>query len=96
MTLHPEVMRRAQAEIDAVIGRDRLPTFDDADRLPYIDALMCEVLRWRPVTPLGERPRYVILGIQLLTIKHKGVPKRSVQVSCHRVVAPLLSMRTTG
>lgn len=54
MILYPEVMKRAQIEIDQVVGRDRLPTFEDAVDLPYVDALICEVLRWCPVTPMGE------------------------------------------
>ncbi|TDL16829.1 cytochrome P450 [Rickenella mellea] len=53
MSLYPDVMRKAQAEIDAVVGRDRLPTFQDRDNLPYIRAMVKEVLRWRPVGPLG-------------------------------------------
>ncbi|KAI0253721.1 cytochrome P450 [Lactifluus subvellereus] len=53
LTLHPEVQKRAQAELDSVLGRDRLPTFDDKPRLPYIDALFKELLRWRMVVPLG-------------------------------------------
>ncbi|KAG1837779.1 cytochrome P450 [Suillus subalutaceus] len=47
------VMKRAQAEIDSVIGRDRLPTFEDRASLPYIDAVVRETFRWQPVTPLG-------------------------------------------
>jgi cytochrome P450 len=53
MVAFPEVQRRAQAELDAVVGRDRLPTFSDAPHLPYIHALVKETLRWRPVAPLG-------------------------------------------
>jgi len=52
MTLHPEVQKRAQAELDAVLG-DRLPTFADKDGLPFITAIMKEVLRWIPVLPLA-------------------------------------------
>lgn len=53
MVLYPEVQRRAQAEIDAVIGPDRLPTLADRDNLPYINALVRETLRWGPSVPLG-------------------------------------------
>ncbi|KAI0263940.1 cytochrome P450 [Gloeopeniophorella convolvens] len=53
LTLHPDVQSKAQTEIDAIIGRERLPTFDDRPSLPYINAICKEVLRWRPVTPLG-------------------------------------------
>ena len=53
MALHPEVAKKAQAEIDAVVGNDRLPTFEDRADLPYVDALSKEVLRWNAVTPTG-------------------------------------------
>ncbi|KAG5221036.1 cytochrome P450 [Salix suchowensis] len=52
MVLHPEVQRKAQEELDAVIG-DRLPTFEDREQLPYVRALMKEVTRWQSVTPMG-------------------------------------------
>ena len=53
MVLHPEAIRSAQAQIDAVVGHDRLPTVNDRDSLPYIAAVVREVLRWSPVTPLA-------------------------------------------
>lgn len=53
MMLYPSVQRKAQAEIDAVIGDGRLPQFEDRQRLPYVDALVKETLRWLPVTPMG-------------------------------------------
>jgi cytochrome P450 len=53
MVAHPEVQKRAQAELDAVVGRSRIPTFSDAPSLPYIQALLKETLRWRSPAPLG-------------------------------------------
>ena len=52
-TLHPEIVRSAQHELDEVLGGERLPYFSDKPRLPYISAIVKEVLRWRPPTPLG-------------------------------------------
>ncbi|KAJ6484798.1 cytochrome P450 [Mycena sanguinolenta] len=49
----PEVQRRAHTELDAVVGRSRMPTFADYNNLPYIRALIKEILRWAPVTPIG-------------------------------------------
>lgn len=49
----PEICARAQAEIDALVGRDRLPSFDDKDYLPYTRAIILEVQRWRPLSPIG-------------------------------------------
>jgi cytochrome P450 len=43
MALNPAVQAKAQAEIDAVVGSDRLPTFADRENLPYVDALVKEV-----------------------------------------------------
>ena len=53
LVLYPEVQKRAQAELDTVTTRDRLPSFDDRPRLPYVDALCRELLRWQVATPLG-------------------------------------------
>lgn len=53
MVVYPEVQARAQAELDSVVGRDRVPTFEDLSNLPYICAMVKEALRWRPVDPLG-------------------------------------------
>ncbi|KAF8888916.1 cytochrome P450 [Gymnopilus junonius] len=53
MLYHPHVMRKAQDEIDKVIGQCRLPEFEDADFLPYINAVIKETLRWRPLFPMG-------------------------------------------
>ncbi|KAG9225479.1 hypothetical protein CCMSSC00406_0002982 [Pleurotus cornucopiae] len=49
----PECQRRAQQEIDEVVGTDRLPTFEDFPNLPYVNAFIKEVHRFRPVVPLG-------------------------------------------
>ena len=53
MTLHPSIQTRAQAELDAVVGPDRLPTMADRPRLPYVNALALEVLRSHVVAPTG-------------------------------------------
>ena len=46
MTLYPEVLRRAQEELDHVLGKDVLPTFEDRKNLPYIVAIVNECLRY--------------------------------------------------
>ncbi|KAI0776618.1 cytochrome P450 [Trametes elegans] len=53
MTLHPEAFRKAQQEVDAVVGRSRLPDFDDRQNMPYLECLMNEVLRWQCPVPLA-------------------------------------------
>jgi cytochrome P450 len=53
LVVHTEAQKKAQAEIDRVVGTGRLPTFDDRDSLPYVDALLREILRWRPIMPLA-------------------------------------------
>jgi cytochrome P450 len=52
--LRPEVQTMAQKELDAVTRRERLPTFEDRLKLPFVDAICKEVIRWKPVTPLSE------------------------------------------
>ncbi|TFK58391.1 cytochrome P450, partial [Pluteus cervinus] len=56
MVLYPEVQRKAQSEIDAVIGNVRLPACRDRDSLPYVNALVLEVFRWHSVAPGGTVP----------------------------------------
>ena len=46
MILHPEVFAKAQAEIDRVVGTDRLPDFQDRTSLPYVESLVKEVYRY--------------------------------------------------
>ncbi|KAK6496027.1 hypothetical protein TWF481_002055 [Arthrobotrys musiformis] len=53
MSLYPEVQRKAQEEIDRVVGADRLPDPHDRENLPYVDAVLSETLRWMTVASLG-------------------------------------------
>lgn len=53
MTMYPEVQARAQEEIDRVVGQDRLPNLGDREDLPYVEAVVKEVLRWYPVAPMA-------------------------------------------
>ncbi|TDL17085.1 cytochrome P450 [Rickenella mellea] len=53
MLHHPHIMKKAQEEIDRVIGDKRMPAFADEDQLPYLAALMKESLRWIPIAPSG-------------------------------------------
>ena len=57
MVLFPEAQRRAQKELDNVVGSNRLPDYEDRENLPYINALCKEVLRWHPIVPLGVAHR---------------------------------------
>ncbi|KAF8552662.1 cytochrome P450 [Imleria badia] len=53
MVQHPLVLKRAQAEIDAVVGQNRLPALEDRPSLPYCNAVFTETLRWSAPVPLG-------------------------------------------
>lgn len=52
MVHFPNVQRKAQAELDEVVGPDRLPDFTDIGRLPYCSAIVKELMRWMIVAPL--------------------------------------------
>ncbi len=52
LTLYPEVQRKARQEIIKVVGEHRLPSLKDRPYLPYLEAIYCEILRWRPPLPL--------------------------------------------
>ncbi|KAK7453396.1 hypothetical protein VKT23_011659 [Stygiomarasmius scandens] len=53
MIQFPDVQAQAQEELDRVVGRSRLPSFADIKHLPYIQAIVKEILRWRPAVPTG-------------------------------------------
>jgi cytochrome P450 len=53
MMAYPETQARAQAELDEIVGRDRLPTFADYSYLPYIRAMVKEIMRWSSISPLA-------------------------------------------
>jgi len=54
MILFLDVQKKAQAELDSVIGNDRLPNLGDQAHLPYINAVVTEVIRWNSVAPTGS------------------------------------------
>ncbi|KAH8832196.1 cytochrome P450 [Flagelloscypha sp. PMI_526] len=53
MVKFPQVQKQAQLELDKVVGRERVPNFNDFERLPFIRAIVMELLRWMPVAPIG-------------------------------------------
>ena len=53
MSLYPDIQKKAQEEVDRVVGPRRLPNFEDYDRLVYVKAIILETLRWLPVLPMG-------------------------------------------
>jgi len=77
MLLHPEVRLRAQTEIDAVVGPDRLPSLSDRPNLPYVEAILKEVLRLHPVVPLGVPHR----SVQDDIFNGFFIPKGSILIS---------------
>jgi len=51
--LYPDIQARARAEIDRIVRHDQMPCLDDRTSLPYLEAILHEVLRWYPAAPLG-------------------------------------------
>jgi len=53
MILYPDIQSRARAEINQVVKHDKVLSINDRASLPYLDAILREVLRWYPTLPLG-------------------------------------------
>ena len=83
----PQFIPRAQEELDRVVGKDRLPEFEDLPRLEFVRAIASETLRWRPVAVLGGTPH-----ASTADNVYKGmfIPKGST------VIAPLWSSKLTS
>ena len=78
MVKNPHIWKRAQADIDAVVGTDRLPEFDDRSSLPYVDAILRETLRWQPPVPLGATVHSIFQTTSLMVVKVLHMPPRIV------------------
>ena len=72
MALCLEVQKKGQAEIDAVVGPNRLPDFHDRPSLPYINAVVKETSRWNLASPLGRL--FVIIFVVTILTSSEGVP----------------------
>ncbi|KAK4553134.1 hypothetical protein LTR86_009861 [Recurvomyces mirabilis] len=81
--LHPDKVKILQDEIDGIVGRDRLPTFDDVDKMPYLLAFVKEVHRWRPVLP-GGVPHAVTAADEYMGYH---IPKDSTIVGGHWAIS---------
>ncbi|THG95837.1 hypothetical protein EW026_g5874, partial [Hermanssonia centrifuga] len=60
MVRNPEVFKKAQQEIDKVVGSDRLPEFEDREALSYLDCILKEVYRWGAPVPLAIPHRSMV------------------------------------
>ncbi|TVY92825.1 Cytochrome P450 monooxygenase [Lachnellula willkommii] len=79
LAANPAVQARAHAELDEVVGLSASPTFEHENRLPYIRAMVKEILRIRPVTNIGT-PHYATADV---TYKDFFIPKGTV-ISIHQ------------
>ena len=59
MLLYPEIQKKAQEEVERVVGSERLPVMEDEPNLQYVRAIIKETLRWMPTTILGAVPHAV-------------------------------------
>ena len=81
--MFPHVQKKAQKEIDTVVGRSRLPTGADRESLPYVNAIVKEVLRMYPVAPIGKYLRFLMRGLVIKVVaKH-----------CHMRLQKMIFMR---
>lgn len=76
---YPDFVRKAQKELDEVVGPDRLPTLDDKKNLPYIVAIVEEQFRWRSIV-LGGIPHATM---QEDTYMGYRIPKGATVVGLH-------------
>jgi cytochrome P450/NADPH-cytochrome P450 reductase len=70
---HPEVMARAKAEVDRVLGMDTTPRFEHLAQLPYLEQVLKETLRmWPPAPSWGRRPfEDTVIGGKYVVKRHQ-------------------------
>ncbi|KAI9572527.1 cytochrome P450 [Boletus coccyginus] len=76
---YPEAQRRVQGELDMVVGRDKIPTWEDYKWLPQVRAFVLETLRWRPVIPIGFEHGTT----QDIAWKDQRIPAGATVPGCH-------------
>lgn len=69
---HPEIEEKVFQELEAVIGIDRNPTYEDRLRMPYTEAFITEILRYGSITPLALHG-----NPEETTLNGYRIPKRS-------------------
>ncbi|PGH23598.1 hypothetical protein AJ80_02379 [Polytolypa hystricis UAMH7299] len=77
--LYPGAVCKAQEELDTVVGPERLPSFEDLDKLPYLQAFIREVHRWRHIIP-GGVPHAVTEDDEYMGYY---IPKGATVFGCH-------------
>lgn len=77
MALHHDTQVKAQEEIHRVIGSGRLPRLSDKADLPYVSALVKEVMRWRPILPLSKLS--FVTHASLLTFLHRSLALHGIR-----------------
>ena len=79
MSINPQIQKRLHDELDAVVGRDRLPTLQDRAELPFLTAVYQECLRWLPGVPTGPSSLLFVLRSTRLMLYTTGIPHQSSQ-----------------
>ncbi|KAG6809717.1 hypothetical protein H0H92_015024 [Tricholoma furcatifolium] len=74
--LYPDWVVTAQKEIDAVVGSDRMPSLQDRPHLPYVEAVIREIHRWRPAGMAYLLVLHLVADCSILV--RFGVPHCSV------------------
>ena len=78
MVLFPDLQVRAQEELDSITGGQRLPTMDDSKSMPYLNALILDVLRWNCVAPTGLHIYAQGISVRQLRINIIAFPHLSI------------------
>ncbi|XP_015113890.1 probable cytochrome P450 304a1 [Diachasma alloeum] len=77
MMHNPEAMKKAQAELDHVVGRERFPEWNDRKNLPYTEAALREAMRMETLTPMGVLHRCV----ENTTLRGYDIPVNTVMIT---------------
>ncbi|EMD34420.1 hypothetical protein CERSUDRAFT_140923 [Gelatoporia subvermispora B] len=80
---YPEAQARVQAQLDEIIGRDRIPTFADRELLPEVEAFYLEVFRWRPVSVLG----FAHKATKDIAWRDYVIPAGTAVLGCHWAIS---------
>jgi cytochrome P450 len=78
MAIYPDVQKKAQDELDTVLGNNTMPRLSDRLQLPYVEAIVREVNRWHPVAPQGRRSIFWQMIVTFLPSSFSIIPPSSL------------------
>ena len=87
---NPECAKKAQAEIDAVVGQTRLPSFEDEAALPYLKAMIKESMRLVTLFQFSHFPIFIFVHVRTKKVEARSANRDRTRRHAGRLLRGVL------